>query len=166
MPGADENTLGPAFESRLRDELDGVRPLYSYPRYAAGRPRAIGLRLAPVALAISLVAILSVSAFAATGSPNPAVWTQRVITVINSAQSSPNPPAPTEHGFPGAEGTDSPEPSESAEPKESPEPAEAAEPAESPAPRESPEPRDSSEPSDGADHSGSGETSGGSHSDG
>ena len=162
MPSADENPLGPDFERALRGELDAVRPPSTSPRYAAARPRALGWRLAPAALAVALVGILGLTAFAATGSANPAVWTRRVITIINTGQSSPNPsPSPTENEGTGAGPTASPEPSESPEPTERPEPSRSPEPRETPEPRESAEPRESPEPS-GGDHSGSGETSGGS----
>ena len=154
MPSADENPLGPDFERALRGELDAVRPPFTSPRYAAARPRGLGWRLAPAALAVALVGILGLTAFAATGSPNPAVWTRRVITIINTGQSSPTPsPSPTENEGTGAGPTASPEPTERPEPSESPEPRE------TPEPRESAEPRQSPEPS-GGDHSGSGETSG------
>lgn len=151
MPSTDDDPLGPELETRLRGELDAVRPLYSSPRYQAARRRPLALRFAPALLAVSLVGILSLSAFAATGSPNPVVWTQRFVTVINTGQTTPT-PTPTHRATPPATPSESPEPSETQEPAESPEPRE------SPEPQEPAQPRESPEPSSG-EHSGSGETS-------
>ena len=92
MPKTDDDALGPALERRLRRELNRVQPRFSSPRYAsAAHPRVRTWRLAPVALGVSLVSILALSAFVATGSANPVVWTQRVVTVIES-----NPPPTSE----------------------------------------------------------------------
>lgn len=130
--------MDPTLKARLRRELDRMVPRPVAPRYATSRAPVAAWRLAPVALAVAFTGILALTAFAATGSPNPVVWTQRVQTVIN-------PPAPT----PADEGTSPPQPEHHATaapapPKqaESPEPSERPEPAQSPEPRESPEPED------------------------
>lgn len=125
MPKTESELLGPQFESRLRIELDRVRPRFSSPRYLAGDRHRVGSwRFAPVGLAVGIAGILTLSAYAATGSANPAVWTQRIVTTI---QPSPAPeasptqtsyPTPSEHTYTPAE---SPEPSPRAEPSERPE---------------------------------------------
>src|SRR5207244_12667413 len=72
MPKTEDDPLGPGFVRRLRGELDSIRPRSSSPRYLTqGGP--VRLRIAPAVLAVSLVAILALSLFAATGSPNPVV---------------------------------------------------------------------------------------------
>ena len=148
MPKTEGDLLGRDFARRLRAELDRLRPLYSSPRYMS--PMRRPLRFAPVGLCAAVAGILALSGFVATGSPNPVVWTQRVVTVIEAPSSTgaPPPAAPSHSG----ERIDS---RGGSEPRESPEAAESQEPAESPEPRESPEPAD--------DHSGSG---GGSDSSG
>ena len=144
MPRTEDDPLGPALVRRLRGELDSIRPRSSSPRYLTqGGP--VRLRIAPAVLAVSLVAILALSLFAATGSPNPVVWTERVVTVIHPNAATPTPSAtPQEHrGAPPAtpsqqgEHNSSPEPSERAEPTEQPEPTGRPEPAESPEPAQS-----------------------------
>jgi len=138
-----EDQLGPHLKDRLRAELERVQPLNSPPRYLAAQTRPITLRLAPAMLGVSVVAILALSAFVATGSPNPAVWGHDVVTIIQSSSTTPTPTAtPTQKPQPTPTHKD-----ESAEPTEQPEPSEPGEHHESP------------EPSD--DHSGEGSGSGG-----
>jgi len=147
MPKTDHDPLGPRFDRMLRAELHRVRPLYSSPRYLSEpHPRIRMWRFAPVALAVSLAGILALSAFVATGSANPAVWTERVVTVIESnptptPEASPVQPkaapqaAPThtpDHQAPAT--AEPPERSEAPEPSETPEPARSPEPGESPEP--------------------------------
>lgn len=127
MPKTDNEPLGPQFESRLRMELDRVRPRFSSPRYlAAGGHRVGSWRLAPAGLAVGIAGILTLSAYAATGSANPAVWTQRIVTTI---QPSPAPEAsPTQTSYPTPSEhvvapTESPEASPRAEPSERAEPS-------------------------------------------
>jgi hypothetical protein len=165
MPKTEGDPLGPAFERRLRGELDQVQPRISSPRYLTAGIRPPVRRFAPVALAVSVVGILALSAFAATGSPNPVVWTEHVVTVIHPNPSSQPPsPSPDEHqGGPGAtpsqegEHRGSPEPSERAEPSQQPEPSESAEPNEGPEHGASPTSSDdhSGDGSSGDGHSGS-----------
>ncbi|HEV2414503.1 MAG TPA: hypothetical protein VGX27_06815 [Candidatus Dormibacteraeota bacterium] len=134
MRNTDPGELDSGLKARLRAELDRIRPPATPPRYLASGWSFRTWRLAPVALAVAITGILALSAVAATGSPNPVVWSQRVQTVINPPSPSPNyeeSPAPaqshTEEQAPAAH-------------QESPEPTERPEPAESPGPAESPEP--------------------------
>jgi hypothetical protein len=162
MPKTEGDPLGPAFERRLRGELDRVQPRFSPPRYLSAGNRPLVRRFAPVALAVSVVGILALSAFAATGSPNPVVWTEHVVTVIHPIPSSRTPsssphergdgPAAT-HGQDG-DRRGSPEPSERAEPSE--------QPSESPERNEGPDRGASPTPSD--DHSGEGSSADGGNS--
>ena len=154
MPKTDPDPLGPHFNWRLRAELDRVQPRFSSPRYlshgAGGRVGA--WRFAPAALAIGLAGILGLTAYAATGSTNPAVWTERAKSVIEavppSSESTPSPARP-QAAPPAAPVRQSPAaPAERPEPTEQPEPSNTAEPRESPEPSPSPEPTDN--------HSGSG----------
>lgn len=99
MPNTDPDDLHPTLIARLRAELDRVRPPHTMPRYAISPPPIGAWRLAPLILAIAFTGILALTAFAATGSPNPAVWTNRVETVIHPPSPSPTPeeqPAPTQ----------------------------------------------------------------------
>jgi hypothetical protein len=83
MPKTDRDPLGPSFQWRLRSALDRIEPPPSAPRYATASPRAARPpRFARVALASGVTGILALTAFAATGSANPAVWTQRIVTTI------------------------------------------------------------------------------------
>jgi len=133
MSKTDHDALDPLLEARLRAELSAVRPPSSPPRYTTAAAPIRAWRFAPVALAIAFTGILALTAFAATGSPNPAVWTNRVETVINppsptpSSQSEPaeseSPVAPTTVPVhrPPVPPTEGPEPTSSPE-HESPEP--------------------------------------------
>lgn len=83
MPKTERDPLGPSFQWRIRSALDRIEPPPSAPRYAIASPRAARpLRFARVGLASGITGILALSAFAATGSANPAVWTQRIVTTI------------------------------------------------------------------------------------
>lgn len=135
---------------RLREDLDRVQPRFSSPRYLTTSTRPLAWRLAPAVLAVAAVGMLGLTAY--SGSANPVVWTERVVTVIRPAATSPAPTkTPDEHReSPDSNrggSTESPEPRESPEPNESPEPAESPEPGESPTPS--------------GDDSGSGSSSGG-----
>jgi hypothetical protein len=146
MSNTDPEELDPLLKARLRARLSAVRPPPSLPRYATAVRPIRAWRLAPVAVAIALTGILALTAFAATGSPNPVVWTNRVETVINPPSASPSPQgepaqsesqqatvAPPAHK-PTAEATESAEPATSPG-RESPEPAE-----DHPSPNPSPSP--------------------------
>lgn len=129
MPNTDPGGLGPGLKARLHAELDRIRPPSTSPRYLASRVPLRAWRLAPVALAVACTGILALTAAAATGSPNPVVWTQRVQTVINPPSPSPaaeeSPAAPQSHSEEQAPPPrqQSPEATERPEPAESPEPS-------------------------------------------
>ena len=95
MPKTDPDPFGPQFGTRLRRALDRIEPVNSAPRYQSigAAPRMTALRLAPFVLAIGLTGILGLTAWAATGSADPAVWTNRVETVINEGLTNPSPEA-------------------------------------------------------------------------
>lgn len=123
----DDDPLGDGLKWRLRAELNRIRPPYSSPRYLSSPRHRIGAwRLAPVALVVGIGGMLGLTAYATTGSPNPAVWTQQIVTRTESSPSpvaSPSPtsraaaPIPTQHAQPTPrsspserpEGTPSPE---------------------------------------------------------
>ena len=144
MSSTDPDDLHPTLIARLRAELNRVRPPYGEPRYLTAAAPLRAWRLAPLALAIAFTGIVALTAYAATGSPNPAVWTNRVETVINSTQPSPTPEQePPESQTVGAPPALAPShrptapPTEQAEPPASPE-------------HESPEPEDHSGTASGA----------------
>lgn len=158
MPVTDRGTLGPGFERRLNAALDAVvppSPHVSAARYQSKMPPRAHWRwrLAPALVGIGAVAIIALSAVAATGSPNPVVWTQRAASTIQSVSHIPEPspnqpqsPTPDQRSnAPVSQATQSPdrqaEPSEKAQPSERPEESPQPEPTERPSP--SPEPSDS-----------------------
>jgi hypothetical protein len=166
MPNTDHDGLGPGFEGRLKDALDRITPPSSPPRYqSASLSGARTWRLAPVALAVGATCLLALTATAATGSPNPTVWTQRAASTLTSighhseASHSPGSETTPEAGERSAEpgqatpepeqGGAAPTPSHDAEHEASPKP----EPSEAPVRSPSPEPSESPSPS--GDHSGS-----------
>ena len=156
MPKIERDDLGPVFERLLRRELNRVQPRFPSPRYLSPAHTHLRTwRFAPIALGVSLVGILALSASVATGSPNPVVWTQRVVTVIESNPAATPEPGPVQpKAAPQAGPTHAPQhqaPDTSQPPErlETPEPARTAEPGESP------------EPSD--HESGSGESADSSH---
>jgi hypothetical protein len=131
MSKTDPDELDPLLEARLRSELNRMRPPDGEPRYLTSPTPIRAWRLAPVMLAIAFTGILALTAFAATGSPNPAVWTNRVETVINPPTPSPSPESePAESHSQGA-----PAALPTHEPQESPEPTSSPQ-------HESPEPSD------------------------
>ena len=166
MRKTDGDPLGPGFDWRLRAALDKVEPLFSAPRYQTA-PRFNVWRLAPAGVALASMLLLALTAAAATGSADPAVWTQRATTTIQSVghppeaspspESSPsqpqtppraapvNPPArstarptPPPSGSHEGPGTHSPEPSENR--SHSPEPPDYRPGQGSPSPYPSPRP--------------------------
>jgi hypothetical protein len=138
MSKTDRDSLDPMLQARLRAELSAVRPPSSEPRYASAAAPIRVWRLAPLMLAIAFTGILALTAFAATGSPNPAVWTNRVETVINPPAPSPSPES--EPAQPQSQGAPATAPAH----KPTAPPTERAEPSGSPA-HESPEPSDDHE---------------------
>lgn len=152
MPTTEDDSLGPPLERQLRRELNRVRPPYASPRYLSeAHPRVRMWRFAPVALGVSLASILALSVSLATGSANPVVWTQRVVTVIESN------PAPTPEASP-VQPKAAPLAGQTQMPKrDAPATSQAPAHSETPDSGQTPEPSESPEPSDG--HSGSGSSS-------
>ncbi len=134
--------LGPSFEKRLRAELDRFRPPTPRPEMARfslmPAPSRWLVALKPAIAVGAALALLSVAASAASGSPNPSVWQQRAVTTIEElTQSAPPSPTPEDQKSPAAQPAAPvhPEPSETPEPnRESPEPSSGTgqEPSESP----------------------------------
>ena len=156
-----DDPLGPELQNRLRAELDRVQPRFSSPRYLKSQPRPLAWRFAPAALVASVISMLALSAYVATGSPNPADWGHEVVTIIQTGSTTPTPtvhptltPTPTP-----AEPTEKPsqEPNE----HESPEPTE---PAEHQSPEPSGDASGGSSSHDGGGSDGGGSDSGDSHS--
>jgi outer membrane biosynthesis protein TonB len=158
MPIPEHNTLGTGFERRLKAALDKVTPpspLLSSARYRSGAallPRR-AWRLVPVLVAVT-AAGAALTAAAATGSPNPVVWTERAGSAIESVskpaaspKAAPAPRPQPSRGTSSGQGTGPVRPTPSGheqEPQRSPEPTERPEappqPQPSPSPRETPEP--------------------------
>jgi hypothetical protein len=172
MPIPENDHLGHDFEKRLSAALDGVKPpspAVSSARYRSAHAWRPGRRwrLAP-ALAIGIGAAgMALSAVAATGSPNPVVWTEHAGAVIESVghHSSAGPKATqsprddSDHGTPRSQGDghqgSQTTPSSGQDNKESPEPTERPEaspsPEQSPSPEATPEPTPSQDSSHGGD---------------
>ena len=139
MPIPEDEMLGPGLEKRLKAALDEVKPpspSLASARYRMGVARRLSRawRLAPALVAIT-AAGAALTATAATGSPNPAIWKDRAgAALLNvghfaSPKASPNPRvSPTDE----RKETSRPTPSSSHEPKESPEPTQKPEPRPSP----------------------------------
>lgn len=140
MSKTEGDQLGPGFEHRLRSELDRVHPRSTAPRYATAPPRVGGWRFAPVALVISVAGMVALAAFVTTGSTNPVVWTERVVTAIHSEPTAAPPATEEHHGEPAAAPKRESEQPSSAEPTERAEPSDRPRPGVSPEPMESPEP--------------------------
>lgn len=166
MRKSDLEAMTPGQQWRLRIALDRVMPAFSPPRYQTARTSVVRTwRLAPVTLVIGITGVLAMSAYAATGSPNPAVWGQRAESTIQSVRRapevSPTPPssAPANAGLPGTTAKSKsaaplPEPTETqshdryGQPRESPDSrGNGGENPPSPSPSPSPSPRPSPSPS-------------------
>ena len=169
MPITDDELLGPGLEKRLKAALDEVMPpspSLSSARYRLGAARRLSRawRFAPALVAVA-VAGVAVTATAATGSPNPAIWRDKAGTVIQNVGhfpgTSPKPaqnPKPRSTGASNA-GRPTPTSGHESEPKQSPEPSERPEPSPSPEPTERPEPSPTPDSLDGHDSSGGSEPS-------
>jgi len=88
MPTSDDETLGPELERRLKAALDEIvppSPQLSSARYLAraGKSWSRAWRLAPALVAVAAAGAV-LTATAATGSPNPAIWRDRAGTVIQN----------------------------------------------------------------------------------
>lgn len=148
-PKTEDEPLGADFAAQLWSELNRVQPLHSGPRYGVALPPVRTWRLAPVVFVAACMGIAGMTAWAATGSTNPAVWTKRVETVIN-----PPPPSPTPASHESGSGPSQPAaapPAAAPTHRPTAEPAEKPEPTQSPEQKESPEPRES--PDAGGHHS-------------
>jgi hypothetical protein len=168
MPITERGTLGPGFEKRLKAALDGVvppTPFASSARYRSATAQTLrwSWRLAPALIGIG-AALITLTALAATGSPNPAIWTQRAGSAIESVRHvpatpktarSPKPkPTQSTQAGPGSVSA-RPTPSGGHEGERSPEPTDRPE--DSPRPKPSPTPIEGTEPSPSptpSDHSG------------
>ncbi len=153
MSKTDHDPIGPGFEWRLKAALDRVTPPSSNPRYAAtamGGARTWPAGPALLAAGAAMV-LLAVTATAATGSPNPAVWAERAGSTIQSVshpsetvpspEPSPERPLQTPHSAVPAqpthdehepEATQTPDPAESKDKDKEKDPAPRPEPSEAP----------------------------------
>jgi hypothetical protein len=140
-----KHPIAPGFDWRLKAALDRITPPAVIPRYAMAK-RFKPWRLAPVALAVSATVLLALSATAATGSANPAVWSQRAASTIesvgHSTEATPS-PAPSPQGSSKAPAAP---PTHVSAPKPSPKPAPTERPEQSPQPAESEDHSGSSSP--------------------
>jgi hypothetical protein len=161
MQITNNGTSGPGFEHQLKAALDAVVPPTPFAfraryRSAEWLRSSRPWRIAPALLGAAAVVVMAVSAAAATSSPNPAVWTQRAVSTIQSVShipdNNPNPPennAPAPRGSapvtqPGGTSHATPPAARRAEPSDSPRPTER--PDESPRPAGTPPPDDSRHP--------------------
>lgn len=162
MPIPNEEMLGPGLESRLKAALDEVvppSPALSSARYRMGPAKSFSRawRFAPALVAIA-AAGAALTATAATGSPNPAIWRDRAGTVIQNVSHFPGPspksvprakPAP--RVSPTGEGSIPAHPTPSSgRPKPTSEPTDRPEPPPSPEPTDPPEPTPTPDPSLGS----------------
>jgi hypothetical protein len=105
MPKTERDPLGPSFQWRLRSALDRIEPGHATARYAEPSTRALSpLRFTRLALASGVAGILALTAFAATGSANPAVWTQRIVGTIRPSPIAEPSPTPAESPTPSTNG--------------------------------------------------------------
>jgi outer membrane biosynthesis protein TonB len=159
MPIPDDKALGPGLEKHLKAALDQVTPpspSLSSARYRMGAARRFSRawRFAPALVAIA-AAGAALTATAATGSPNPAIWKDRAGTVIQNAShfpiSSPkaahSPKPQPKAGTPATTAR----PTEPGDHESEPKPT--ARPTERPAPSPTPEPSDRPEPTPTPDQS-------------
>ncbi len=169
MPITDDELLGPGLEKRLKAALDEAvppSPSLSSARYRLGAARRLSRawRFAPALVAIAIAGV-AVTATAATGSPNPAIWRDKAETVIQNAGHFPGTsPKPAPSPKPRSDGESTanhatPSDGHESEPKQSPEPTERPEPSPSPEPTERPEPSPTPDSSGGHDSSGGSEPS-------
>ena len=159
MPNTDHDPMDPSFEWRLKAALDRVTPPASRARYESVSMGGVRpWRVAPVLLAAGAAILLALTATAATGSPNPVVWTQHAASTIGSVghapQASPTPEPASEQSQP------PPRSAASAPPTHEPEHETSPSPEPSDHPEESPRPRPVASPTPTDDHSGSGSGSG------
>ena len=160
MPNPDDGMLGPGLEKRLKAALDEVTPpspLLASARYRMGAAKRLSRawRFAPALIAIA-AAGAALTATAATGSPNPAIWRDRAGIVIQNVSHFPSsspkavqsPKPQLRAGSPSQVSRATPSNHE-LEPKPTSEPTERPEPSPSPEPTDSPEPSPTADPSGG-----------------
>jgi outer membrane biosynthesis protein TonB len=162
MPIPDEEMLGPRLERRLKAALDEVvppSPTLSSARYRMGAIKSFSRawRFAPALVAIAAAGAV-LTATAATGSPNPAIWRDRAGTVIQNVSHFPGPspkavpskkPAP--RVSPTSEGSIPAHPTPSSgHPKPTSEPSDRPEPTPSPEPTDRQQPSPTPDPSPGS----------------
>jgi len=174
MPIPDDEILGAGLEKRLKAALDEVVPpsrSLSSARYRMGAEKRLSRawRFAPVLVGIAAAGAV-LTATAATGSPNPAIWRDRAGTVIQNVSHFPSSspkathspkPEPRDGQDGNGDGSSRPTPSSTQQP----EPKGSPEPTESPEPTDRPEPSPTADSSDGHDGSDSSEPSPTSSSD-
>ena len=152
MPIPDNEMLGPRLEKRLKAALDEVvppSPSLSSARYRMGVAARMSRvwRFAPALAAIAAAGAV-LTATAATGSPNPAVWRDRAGTAIQNVGPFPKSTPKATH-------------SPKAEPRESPDDKGTAPTRATPSSTRPPEPKESQEPSDRPEPSPTPDSSGG-----
>jgi hypothetical protein len=154
MPNTDHDPMDRRFEWRLKAVLDRVTPPASRPRYASvSTGRVVAWRVAPALLATAAIVLLALSATAATGSPNPAVWTQRAASTIESVGHPPVASPSAEPSPQRSQGT--PESAHAAAPTHQPEHEASPSPRPSEHPEQSPRPEPTGSPQPPEDHPGS-----------
>jgi hypothetical protein len=110
MQITDRRTLGPGFDRKLKTALDSVAPRTPHhfnARYRrtmwvrSRRPRR-AWRLAPALIGVAAVGIMGLSAVAATGSSDLAVWTRHAASTMpfisHIPDNQPQAPAPDPRG--------------------------------------------------------------------
>jgi hypothetical protein len=157
MPIPDDEMLGPALEKRLKAALDEVvppSPSLSSARYRMGATRRLSRawRFAPALVGIAAAGAV-LTATAATGSPNPAVWRDRAGAVIQNVSHFPSASPKATHS-PKPEPRDSPDDRGAGPSRPTPSNTRPPEPKESPEPSDRPEPSPTPDSSGGTDVSG------------
>jgi hypothetical protein len=157
MPIPDDEMLGPDLQKRLKAALDEIvppSPSLSSARYRMGAAKRLSRawRFAPALVGIAAAGAV-LTATAATGSPNPAVWRDRAGTAIQNVSHFPSSIPKATHG-PKPEPRDSPDGKGAASSRPTPSSTRAPEPKESPEPSDRPEPSPSPNSSGGNNGSG------------
>jgi hypothetical protein len=162
MPIPDDEMLGPGLEKRLKAALDEVVPpspsLWSA-RYRMGLAARVSRvwRFAPAVAAIAAAGAV-LTATAATGSPNPAVWRDRAGTVFQNVGNFPKSSPKATHS-PRSEPRESPDDKGAVPSRPTPTSTRPSEPKESPEPSDRPQPSPTPDSSGGNDGSGGSEPS-------
>ncbi len=166
VPTPEDEMLSPGLKTRLQAALDEVAPPSPSLASARYRMRAAkrlsrAWRFAPALVAIA-AAGGALTATAATGSPNPAVWRDRAGTVIENVSHFPSSiPKSTNRPKPDQKQTPAPDRKADRTSSGATRPS-SHEPKESPLPQERPEPGDGAEPTPTPGSDGGNDSSGGS----